>query len=306
MNALPEVPASASETAAGPAIERETVRRTEIPGGLEFHHVESGGGLPLVFIHGALGDWRIWAPQWEAFTPHYRCISYSRRYSSPNRNNAPSPHHSALDEAQDLEALLQAWGATPALLVGSSYGAFTALALALRRPELVRAMVLAEPPMLRWADLSEEGQIARAQFDREVRLPSREAFLRGDDEHGIRHLSAGIAGPTAAAKRTPEAMKRRLENGRALKILTLSTDEFPWLAPDDVARLQVPTLLVAGARTPPIHDTVFRNLCAVMTQASICRIPDAGHSSSRDNPQAFNRAALEFLEAQTATQQAAA
>jgi hypothetical protein len=36
------------------------------------------GALPLVcsleplgFVHGVMGDWLSWAPQWAAFTPHY-------------------------------------------------------------------------------------------------------------------------------------------------------------------------------------------------------------------------------------------
>lgn len=286
-----------SQAACLPAIERETLRRVEIPGELEFHYVEAGEGPPLVFVHGVLGDWRTWAPQWEAFTPHFRCISYSRRYNAPNRNRHPSPDHSALVEARDLEALLEAWDVAPVTLVASSYGAFTALALALARPQRVRAMVLAEPPMMRWADLSAQGREARAAFDRDIRLPAREAFLCGQDEEAVRLLTGGIAGAQVAAGFSAEAMRRRQENGLAIRMLTLSSDEFPWLAPQDIAALQIPTLLVAGERTPAIHDTVFRSLCGVMRQAQVCRIPDAGHGAARDNPQAFNRAVLAFLRA---------
>lgn len=276
-------------------IEREKLRRTEIAGGLEFHYVESGKGTPLVFVHGVLGDWRTWAPQWTSFTPHFRAISYSRRYNTPNQNVHPSPDHSALVEAEDLAALLDAWQASPAVLVATSYGAFTALALALAQPARVRAMVLAEPPMLRWADLSADGRQAREAFDRSIRLPARDAFLRGEDELAVQMLTGGIAGTHAAAGFSPEAMRRRQQNGRAIRMLTLSRDEFPWLAPEEVAALQIPTLLLAGEHTPAIHDTVFRNLCGVMRQAQVQRIPGAGHGAARDNPQAFNRAAIDFL-----------
>lgn len=278
-----------------PAIEGETLHRVAIAGGFEFHYVEAGEGPALVFVHGVLGDWRTWAPQWEAFKPHFRAISYSRRYNAPNRNRQPSPAHSALDEARDLEALLETWGTGPAFLVATSYGAFAALALALRRPGAVRAMVLAEPPMLRWAELSEEGRQARAAFDRDIRLPARAAFLRGEDAYAVRLLTGGIAGAAASAGFSDEAMRRRQENGLAIRMLTLSSDEFPWLEPAEVAALQVPTLLVAGDRTPAIHDTVFRNLCGVMRQAQVCWIPEAGHGAARDNPAAFNRVALDFL-----------
>lgn len=51
-----------------------------------------------------------WEAQWDAFTANYNCVTYSRRYSFPNRNDMPSPDHSALDEAQDLRLLLDALG----------------------------------------------------------------------------------------------------------------------------------------------------------------------------------------------------
>lgn len=279
-------------------IEEAELQRVEIAGGLEFHHVEAGRGLPLVLVHGVLGDWRTWAPQWLAFTPYFRTISYSRRYNQPNRNTQPSPDHSALVEAQDLAALLQAWHAEPAILVGSSYGAFTALALTIARPECVRALVLLEPPMLRWADFSAEGRAEREVFDRDVRLPARAAFERGDDERGVLLLTGGIAGLEAAARIEPSALRRRLENSLAIRMLTLSSDEFPLLSPQALSSVRVPTLLMAGAQTPPIHDTVFRNLCKAMTQAEVQRIPDAGHSAARDNPTEFNRLTLDFLKRQ--------
>lgn len=271
------------------------LHRVAFPSGLAFHYVQAGQGHPLVFLHGVLGDWRTWAPQWPAFTERYRCISYSRRYSTPNGNTQPSPDHSALVEAQDLQALLPLWQAEPAILVGSSYGAYTALALAVARPEAVRALVLLEPPMLRWADRSEAGRVARAAFDRDVRLPAREAFLRGDAATAVRLLTGGIVGAEAARGLSEDALRTRLENERSIRMLTLSSDEFPWIGPEALRALRMPVLLMAGADTPAIHDAVFRNIAEVMTQAEVHRIPAAGHGAARDNPQAFNACVLDFL-----------
>ncbi len=273
------------------------LRRTLI-GELAFHHVEQGSGPPLVFVHGVLGDWRTWAPQWDAFTPHYRCFSYSRRYSVPNGNLQPSPDHSALVEALDLHALLAAWGLGPAILVGSSYGAYTALALALAHPQQVRALVLAEPPMLRWADRVPGGAEVRAAFLRDFVQPARMAFENGNDALGVRLLTGGIVGDTSLRQMPSAAMARRQENALSMKRLALSTDEFPMLDAQRLATLSmsIPMLLLAGERTPAIHDTVFRALCASLPQAEQARIPDAGHGAARDNPAHFNRCVLDFLQ----------
>lgn len=290
-----------------PAIERELLRRTELPGGLEFHHVEAGQGQPLVLLHGVLGDWRTWAPQWQAFTPLFRTIAYSRRYNAPNRNrHVPSPDHSALVEAQDLAGLLPRWQAEPVILVGASYGAYTALAFALAHPQRVRALVLLEPPMLSWAQFSAEGRAERERFEREIRLPARAAFEAGDIERGVRLLTQGIAGNGAPVPLSEEAMRRRFENEASIRLLTLSSNEFPLLDPQAVHGLQVPTLLLRGERTPAVHRVVFDNLRAVMTQAQVATVPAAGHAAARDNPAAFNALVLEFLRGLGLAREAAA
>lgn len=278
-----------------PVLEASALQRTVLDNGLVFHHAEAGAGTPLVFLHGVLGDWRTWAPQWAAFVPHFRCISYSRRYSVPNGNRVASPDHSALAEADDLEALLATWHAAPAVLVGASYGAYTALALAARRPKQVRALVLVEPPLMRLADTSAEGRAIRSEFDRHIRLPARRAFEAGDDARAVWLLTEGILGGTDLGQQSGAAMGRRLENAESLRRVTLSSDEFPALDMDRLAALDMPVLLLSGERTPPIHDVVFRALAQALPRAESLKVPGAGHGVARDQPAAFNALVLEFL-----------
>lgn len=276
-------------------LEQQPLERTVLDNGLVFHRAEHGEGVPLVFLHGVLGDWRTWAPQWEAFTPYLRCISYSRRYSVPNGNRRDSPDHSALVEAEDLASLLVHWRAAPAVLVGASYGAYTALALACRRPDQVRALVLVEPPLLRLADGTAEGRRVREDFERRIRLPARAAFARGDDEQAVWLLTEGILGSGELTAQHHAAMARRLENAESLRRVTLSSDEFPALDLDRLATSGIPMLLLSGERTPPIHELVFRALAQALPQAESRKVPGAGHGVARDAPAAFNALALDFL-----------
>lgn len=278
-----------------PLLDAAALHRTVLDNGLVFHHAEAGDGTPLVFLHGVLGDWRTWTPQWPAFVPYFRCISYSRRYSVPNGNRAASPDHSALAEAEDLEALLTHWQAAPAVLVGASYGAYTALALAARRQDLVRALVLVEPPLMRLADASAEGRAIRSDFDRRIRLPARQAFEAGEDARAVWLLTEGILGGTDLGQQSAVAMGRRLENAESLRRVTLSSDEFPALDMDCLSGLEAPMLLLSGDRTPPIHDVVFRSLAQALPRAESHKVPGAGHGVARDQPAAFNALVLDFL-----------
>jgi pimeloyl-ACP methyl ester carboxylesterase len=265
-----------------------------LPNGVQLHTVREGQGAPLIFIHGAMGDWRSWAAQWSAFTPHFDCISYSRRYSFPNHNPMPSPDHGALHEAQDLQLLMDAMGLERAVLVGSSYGAFTALALAVQSPERVNAVVAVEPPMMKYAQRTPEGQSVAETFRREVIEPANAAFRAGEDERAAQIMTGGINGGQSAVN-TGTAMARRLQNLRAMKMLALSSDEFPWLSPAQLSGLPMPVLLLAGRQTQPVHRVIFENVCAAMPQAQHGWVDGAGHGVTREQPDIFNRLALAFL-----------
>lgn len=265
-----------------------------LPNGVQLHTVREGQGTPLIFIHGAMGDWRSWGAQWHAFTPHFDCISYSRRYSFPNQNLMPSPDHSALHEAQDLQLLMDAMGIEQAVLVGSSYGAFTALALADQAPNRVQALVAVEPPMMKYAYYSQTGRVVASAFRHEVIEPANKAFQAGDDERAAQIMTGGINGGGSTAN-SGETMARRLQNLRAMKMLALSTDEFPLISPHQLSKLTMQVLLLAGRLTQPVHRAIFENICAVMPQASHAWIDGAGHSVTREKPDAFNSLVLDFL-----------
>lgn len=276
-------------------LEQLALQRTVIPGGIEIHHAQAGEGPPLVFVHGGMGDWSSWAPQWEAFTARFRCFTYSRRYSSPNRNQINSTNHSVLAEAQDLAALLESWRAEPAVLVGTSYGAYTALQVALAWPHKVGALALTEPPVLPFADRVPGGREARVRFEREVLQPSDRAFAAGMPEDAVRMLTQGINGRGPGEASTPAGRERRLRNAEAMRALALSSDAYPALDEATMQALRVPTLLLHGDRTLDVHRATTAAVAKLMPHAQVVQVADSGHGVHRDNPEAFNRIVLHFL-----------
>lgn len=268
--------------------------RVVLPNQIELHYVRSGTGLCVIFIHGAMGDWRACAPQWEAFTAQFDCVSYSRRYSHPNTNPLNSRQHNALIDAADLEALMTALGIERAILVGSSYGGFTALAMALRAPERVMAVVAVEAPMMRYALRTEAGAKIANRFLETAANPAREAFERGDDATGVAFLTGGIVGKDP--KEIPAAvMERRMVNAKAARSLALSDDEFPLLDPAALAALPMPVMLLSGTETAPVHDAIFKAVANAMPRARALKVSGAGHSVAQQAPDTFNALVLDFL-----------
>lgn len=270
-------------------------KQAKLANGMVLNYVRAGSGPSLIFIHGAMGDWRSWAPQWDLFAQHFDCVSYSRRYSHPNPNRLETNTHNALVDAEDLEALMDALAIDESILVGSSYGGFTALAMAIRAPERVRAVISVEAPMMRFAETNEKGvEIVRAFRENSVG-PAREAFERGDDATGVRILTGGIVGRKLEDIPAP-ILERRMQNARAARSLSLSVDEFPLLDPTALARLPMPVLLISGAQTAPVHAAIFAGVLNAMPNARIRIVEDSGHSVSQQNPEVFNAEVLKFLE----------
>ncbi len=265
-----------------------------LPSGITLNYVRSGAGPALIFIHGAMGDWRSWGPQWQAFLPHFDCVTYSRRYSDPNPNPMNTRSHNALVDAEDLLGLMDALGIEKAVLVGSSYGGFTALATGLKAPARVQAIVAVEAPMMRYAQMTSEGAATAQAFLKTSALPAREAFERGDNEKAVQILTGGIVGRDPQ-EIPPEVMARRMRNVQAARSLALSDDEFPLLDPKALAQLPMPILLMSGAQTAPVHAAIFANVSNVLDRARVRIVEGAGHSVSQQKPQVFNKEVLSFL-----------
>src|SRR5215831_12658775 len=147
-------------------------RKVAISDGVELHYVERGKGVPVLFIHGTLGDYSVWDGQLGPFAERYRVVAYSRRYNYPNTNKL-RPQHSAVVEAEDLAAFIKKLDLGKVHVVGHSYGGYAALFLAARHPELVRTLTLAEPPVVFAGGRVEEVR-------QRVVKRARTAFEKGD------------------------------------------------------------------------------------------------------------------------------
>ena len=182
--------------------------------GVELHYISAGTGEPVILLHGGQGDYRSWEPQMAALSRYYHVISYSRRYNFPNQNPQTATNHSALVEAADLAALIKALRLKRANLVGTSMGAATALTLAIEHPNMVRSLVLAEPPILAWAKHFPDGGKLYKDFMRRIQNPARDAFAAGNDEAAMRFFVDGFA--TAGTVRQAvarSAARRHAERG---------------------------------------------------------------------------------------------
>ena len=99
-----------------------------------------GDGTPVVLVHADWTDSGIWSPLVPLLRDRYRVIRYDLR--GFGRSTRPEQPFTRLG---DLLALLDHVGIQEAALVGHSGGGGTALGLAVRHPDRVRALTLVAP-----------------------------------------------------------------------------------------------------------------------------------------------------------------
>ena len=273
-----------------------------VVGGVELHYIEQGRGEPLILLHGGQGDYRSWQQHMDALSPHFRVISYSRRYHYPNKNPIRADH-SALVDAEDLAALIDALDLGAVHLVGTSYGAFTALALAIEHPSMARTLVLAEPPILSWAANSQDGAALYRDFIARTHEKAAPAFAAGDDEEAVRNFIDAFDGIGTFAALPEERRLAIMQNVGFFKALTLSSDPYPNLPKDSIADLRVPALVIRGEQTHELDIFVSDELVRVLPRPQLVVIPQAGHGSPRQNPRAFLAAVFDFLDVRESAEQ---
>ncbi len=116
----------------------------------EINFIDKGSGVPIVFVHGAMEDYRTWEPQIDSLSRQYRIIAYSRRFNYPNQNVKAINNFSAITEANDLAELIMQLKLGSVHVVGHSYGGLISMFLAKEYPQLVRSLTLSEPGITSW------------------------------------------------------------------------------------------------------------------------------------------------------------
>ncbi len=239
--------------------------------GIDVHYTAEGNGPPLVLLHGAsssaLEDWSAQRP---LFRRAFRLYLVDLRGHAGTRGEV-GPHLDTTDLADDLLATVDALGLSTFHLAGFSLGGLTALHFAIRHPERLRTLVLVgvdpqpEPRASVARVLMDPDRIERQEPAWAAQLERRHGPVQGPGAWRdlLRAIHAGIRTETV-------------------------------LAPADLRRVRVPTLVVTGDRdvfVPVDHAVAFYRQ---LPDAQLCIVPDCGHQAMVLRPRLFGDVAEQF------------
>jgi pimeloyl-ACP methyl ester carboxylesterase len=258
--------------------------------GFELYYEEDGEGIPILLVPPAGSTAATWGSATEELARVGRVIAYDRRgyVRSGGEPVRSMPIHTA-----DAAALLEHVGEEPAVVVGTSAGAAIAVDLAVRRADLVRAVVAHEFP---WRftrhlpSLSQLGGLARigGNLLRGRETAAAEALLRA----AYTYRDGGSAWDSF-----PEDWRRvGRENARAaLADFRNSIGVYP--SAQELATVESPVVCTYGERSPDKMARLVRLLAEAMPTATTRRIEGAGHAAPFDATENFVQVIAETVSA---------
>jgi len=209
-----------------------------------------GDGPPVLLLHGLAGDAEEWSQTASWLTARCRVIAADAR---GHGQSEPLPSDVSRDAVvADAACVIEQLGLGPTIVVGQSLGGLTAMSLAARRPELVRALVVVDASPLGGSEVTEAA---------------------------ARDLGCALRAWTGPTRPQWDAMALYVRTLRA------ALGQPSW---DEWERISCPTLIVR-AGNGVVEPTVARAMLARLPRATLLELPDAAHDLHLDQPDEWRR-----------------
>jgi len=268
----------------------ESIEREIEAGGFRTHYIEAGNGPTVLLIHGsgpgvsAYANWRFLIP---VLAEHFRVLAPDVIGFGKSERLEHGTYDTGL-WVDHLIAFLEATGTERCSIVGNSMGGALAIALAIKRPDLVHRLVLMGTTGLSFpitAGLEAVWGYEPSEAAMRELIATHFAFnqaIATDELVRLRYEASIIPG-------YHESYHAMFPAPRQAGVERLASD------PEKIAELTMPVLLVHGREDRVIPLAVSQRLLEIIPNADLHVFSHCGHWTQIERKDAFNELTAGFL-----------
>ncbi|GAB4576044.1 MAG: 3-oxoadipate enol-lactonase [Anaerolineae bacterium] len=251
-----------------------------------YYELHGDGPEVLALNNGVIASTGSWAYQLPALTPHFRVLLYDMRGQGRSGKWQPGmPDFTWEQHADDLAALLDALDIPAAHIGGISYGGELTLVFALRYPDRCKTLIVADA-------VSQVDPYLQAVIESWIM-----AAATGDPEYFYRSTWFWNFSPAYFAARY-DFLLSRIDAARALdlpSVVQLCRCFNTLSITGELSQIQKPTCVIVGDQDILKPPSYARLIADNIPGAELHILPEAGHASFWEQPEAFNSVVLGFL-----------
>jgi 3-oxoadipate enol-lactonase len=265
-------------------------RRLEVKDG-KIAYDMAGEGPPVLFIHSAIADRRMWDREIRVFAKGHQAIRFDLRGFGES-----SPATSSFSYGADIQTLLDHLGAERPYLVGSSMGGAFAIDFALENPARVRGLLLVAPGMSGGfhPPFTPEEQTA-LDYDDQKSQGIADAWSKGDAPRAFELLRELWCSTLEGANLE---LFRQMVDQNAAEVFEDRSGNHAVKRPPAEGRLgaiQAPTTILLGDRDNPSSGSFARRIANAIVGSRLVTVPGADHLVNLSRPVAFDETLTEAL-----------
>ncbi len=256
---------------------------------VKLYYEEHGRGTPLVLAYGIGGNADLWDVNVKALAARHRMVLWEPRGHARSDSPEDPARYSFHRWTLDLRDLLDHLGIGKAHVGGLSLGAGIATRFTLRFPARVRSLLVTNSSSAVGLPLSVENLVMRARSI-EVTLNQGMDAMAEFAMATNPNVAARLALDPSSREEFYAYYRRLTPIGyanslRALLAMDHITDELP--------TIKAPVLLIGGDLDPSLGP--MKVMHKKIRGSTLVILAPASHFANRDQPEAWNRAALDFL-----------
>lgn len=257
---------------------------------IEIHWEKSGQGEPVVLVGGLTSTVETWGRQTPALSAHYCVITFDNRGSGRTRAPIDDGVRTPRRMAGDLLALLDGLALERVHLVGASMGGMIVQEFALAHPNRLRSLTICCSTFGGAHAVRPAPEVSRAMIEGsapdaspQVLRAALEVLFHPDSLEGTQDAVRFYLETKRAFPHAAEEIARRVSGIATFDVF------------DALPRLTVPTLVLTGSHDRLVPTENSQRLAARIPGAALAVIQGGGHVFFVEQPEASNRALLDFF-----------